>query len=191
ECRPRVRAVEDGAADRSTIGDGARPGLARRADDAGLAPAPRCPRVGPGRPAVHLPGAAARRHRGGARGVQRGRDGRPGARDPGRAVGRQRDHAWAQCRHRGHRARVLPADPRRPRLRSGVRLRARVHLAVRLGADDRRGRAMAALPDDRLGVDRDGGGLAAEAPHRARRGGRTGRLRDRGVVRLRHLDEPV
>ena len=51
----------------------------------------------------------------------------------------------------------------------GLRLRARLHVAVRLGADDRGRRAVAAVPDARLGLGRDGRRAAAAAGHRPRR----------------------
>ena len=54
---------------------------------------------------------------------------------------------------------------------AGLRLRARVHLAVRLGAADRRGRPVAAVPDARLGLGRDGRRPAAAPGHRG--GGRS------------------
>ncbi len=56
----------------------------------------------------------------------------------------------------GRRAGVLPADPRRAGLRARLRLRARLHVAVRVGAADRRRRTVAAVPDDGVGVGRDG-----------------------------------
>ena len=66
-----------------------------------------------------------------------------------RAVRGQRRAAAARRRHRRHRDRLLPAGPGRPGVRARVRLRARGHVAVRLGAADRRGRAVAAVPDAR------------------------------------------
>ena len=59
----------------------------------------------------------------------------------GRAQRLQRRAARAVGRHRRRRAGVLPADPRRPGVRARVRLRARLHVAVRVGAGDRRASA--------------------------------------------------
>ena len=52
---------------------------------------------------------------------------------------------------------------------AGLRVRAGLHVAVRLGAADRRRRAVAAVPDARLGVGRDGCRAAAAAGHAAGR----------------------
>ena len=77
----------------------------------------------------------------------------------------QRGAARARRRHRGHRAGLLPADPGRAGVRPGLRLRARLHVAVRERADDRGRGAVAALPDAALGVDRHGRRAAAAAAH--------------------------
>ena len=69
-------------------------------------------------------------------------------------------------RHGGHRAGLLPAHPRRPGLRARVRLRAGLHVAVRVGAADGRCRPVAALPDAGLGLGRDGRRPAAATGHR-------------------------
>ena len=73
------------------------------------------------------------------------------------------------ARHGRRRAGVLPADPGRAGVRRRLRLRARLHGAVHLGAPDRRRRPVAALPDALLRLGRDGRRAAAAAGHRARR----------------------
>ena len=146
-----------------------------------------------GRPAVPVPGAAAGRHRGGARRAQRGRAWTPrvlailGVLSAINAILRA-----LGAGHGRRRAGVLPADPGRPGLRAGLRLRARLHVAVRLGADDRRRRAVAAVPDARA---RPGSGWApgccrAGSPAGAEIAMLVGVRRVRGV-RLRAPDEPV
>ncbi len=65
--------------------------------------------------------------------------------------------------HGRHRDGVLPADPGRAGLRSGLRLPARLDLAVRVRAADRRRRPVAAVPDAGRVLGRAGRGSAAAA----------------------------
>ena len=166
-------------------------GVRGRAGDAVLAAA-RPPAGGRDpQPAVPVPRAAAAGDRGRARGVLRGRPRPADAGDPGRAQRLQRGAARAVRRHRRRGAGVLPADPRRPGVRPRLRLRARLHVAVRVGAGDRRGRPVAAVPDARLRLGRDGRRAAAAPRHRTERDRDAGGVR-RGVgVRLRPADEPL
>ena len=77
-----------------------------------------------------------------------------GARDARRAVRGQRRAAPARRGHGRHRDGVLHAGVRRPGVRPGLRVRARLHVAVRLGDHHRRCRTVDALPDVRLRLGR-------------------------------------
>ena len=90
----------------------------------------------------------------------------------------------------GLRARVLPADPGRAGAGPRLRLRARRAHPVRLRADHRRRRTVAAVPDVRRGVGR----LLRRLPPAGRgpaRAGAAGRLRLRGRPGLRPAARPV
>ena len=128
----------------------------RRADDAHLAAAGAGARRAAGwtRRSSSCAAAAGGRRR--ARRGERGRHGRPRAGDPRRPERHQRGAPRAERRRGRRRAGLLPAHPRRAGLRARLRVRARLHVAVRLGADDRRRRTVAAVPDAGVGVGRDG-----------------------------------
>ena len=66
-----------------------------------------------------------------------------------------------------------------------------LHVAVRVGAAHRRGRAVAAVPDAVLGLGRDGGRAAAASGHRPRRDRDARGVRRGGGVRLRAAAQPL
>ena len=130
---------------------------------------------------------------GGARGVQRGRDGRPGAGRPRRASARStRCCAGSAPALAGHRAGVLPADPGR----AGLRARASASCWAARRCSPRA--LMTAgvgpwLPFQMLvsaWIGMGAGLLPRRLTGRAEIAVLVG-LRHRRVVRLRHPDEPV